>query len=90
MADSLFGAFGRAIHLYPMPPFSPSLIILMVSVDVMHHGRRRPGGKADISRLISIRFRCEPVWPSGKAGKQKDLGSALLSLQKLWSVDTVL
>ena len=35
----------------------------------------------------------EPVWPSGKAGKQRDLGSnhalALLSLQKLWSVDTV-
>ena len=37
----------------------------------------------------------EPVWPSGKAGKQRDLGSnlsasALLSLQKLWSVDIVL
>jgi len=37
---------------------------------------------------------CKPVWPSGKAGKQRDLGSnplrLLLCLQKLWSVDTVL
>ena len=36
----------------------------------------------------------EPVWPNGKAGKRRGLGSnplrALLSLQKLWSVDTVL
>ena len=84
VAASLFGALGRAIHLYPMPPFPPSLIILMVSVDVMHHERRRPGGKACISRLISIRFRWEQVWPSGKAGKQKDLGSNPLRLSFLF------
>ena len=39
---------------------------------------------------------CEPVWPSGKAlgwsakGPRVESASALLSLQKLWSVDTVL
>ena len=34
---------------------------------------------------------CEPVWPSGKAeGPRFECASALLSLQKLWSVDTVL
>ena len=38
----------------------------------------------------------EPVWPSGKAvglyaeGPRFDTASALLSLQKLWFVDTVL
>ena len=34
----------------------------------------------------------EPVWPSGKAseGPRFESASALLSLQKLWSVDTVL
>ena len=36
---------------------------------------------------------CEPVWPSGKVGTEAegprfDAASALLSLQKLWSVDT--
>ena len=38
------------------------------------------------------RTRGEPVWPSGKAlaeGPRFDSTSALLSLQKLWSVDTV-
>ena len=49
------------------------------------------GGKA---RLMSdIPLLSMPVWPSGKAGKWRDLSSnitsALLSLQKLWSVDTV-
>ena len=39
---------------------------------------------------------CEPVWPSGQALGWKaevprfESASALLSLQKLWSVDTVL
>ena len=39
---------------------------------------------------------CEPVWPSGKAlgweaqGLRFESASALLSLQKLWSRDTVL
>ena len=39
---------------------------------------------------------CEPVWPSGKAlgwwaeGPRFESASALLSLQKLWSVDAVL
>ena len=34
---------------------------------------------------------CEPVWPSSKAeGPRFESASALLSLQKLWSVDTVL
>ena len=39
---------------------------------------------------------CEPVWPSGKAlswkaeGPRFESASALLCLQKLWSVDTVL
>ena len=39
---------------------------------------------------------CEPVWPSGMAldwkveRPQFESASALLSLQKLWSVDTVL
>ena len=39
---------------------------------------------------------CEPVWPSGKAlgwkaeGPGFESALALLSLQKLWSVDTVL
>ena len=34
----------------------------------------------------------EPVWLSGKAGKQRDLDSnpPRFSFQKLWSVDTVL
>ena len=32
----------------------------------------------------------ELVWRSGKSGKRRGLGSNLLSLQKLWSVDTVL
>ena len=33
----------------------------------------------------------ESVWPSGKAvGPRFDTASALLSLQKLWFVDTVL
>ena len=38
----------------------------------------------------------EPLWPSGKAygwqaeGPRFESASALLSLQKLWSVDTVL
>ena len=27
---------------------------------------------------------CEPVWPSGKAGKQRDLGSNLLRLSFLF------
>ena len=46
-----------------------------------------------------IKMRCvqrgsEPVWPSGKAlglvsGLRFESASALLSLQKLWSVDTV-
>ena len=31
----------------------------------------------------------EPVWPSGKAGPRFESASALLSLQKLWSVDAV-
>ena len=41
-------------------------------------------------------YRCEPAWPSGKAlvwkaeGPRFESASALLSLQKLWSVDTVL
>ena len=40
--------------------------------------------------------RREPVWPSGKAldwqaeGPRFESASALLHLQKLWSVDTVL
>ena len=40
---------------------------------------------------------CEPVWPSGKMAlvwqaeePRFESASALLSLQKLWSVDTVL
>ena len=34
----------------------------------------------------------EPVWPSGKAveGPRFESALALLSLQRLWSVDTVL
>ena len=51
----------------------------------------------DYVKLCSSHNVCrEPVWPSGKTlgWKQWDLGSksasALLSLQKLWSVDTVL
>ena len=43
--------------------------------------------------MVRLRV-CEPVWPSGKAlgwsaGLQFDSAAALLSLQKLWSVDTV-
>ena len=64
---------------YP-PPFSPSLISLVVSVDVTHH--------------VYLRTQtCEPVlpetlavvslvWPSGKA-------LALLSVRKLCFMDTV-
>ena len=39
---------------------------------------------------------CDPVWPSGKAlgwyteGHRFESASAVLSLQKLWSVDTCL
>ena len=48
------------------------------------------------SCLFDTLFAREPVWPSGKAlgwqaeGPQFESASALLSLQKLWSVDTVL
>ena len=40
-------------------------------------------------------YRCEPVWPSGKAlgwyaeGPRFGTASAVLLLQKLWSVDTL-
>ena len=52
--------------LPPPPPFSPSLISLMVSVDVKHH-----------VYLITCWICSEPVWSSGKAGKagKRDLGS---------------
>ena len=52
----------------------PSLISLMVSVDVKHHGRSR--------RLCCS----EPVWPSGKvlASKHKDFGSIPLRLSFLF------
>ena len=45
------------------------------------------------SAFLGVR---EPVWPSGKAvgweaeGPQFEFASAVLSLQHLWSVDTVL
>ena len=55
---------------YPLPPFSPSLISLMVSVDVKHHVyllTYRPyfraqelcesrGGRPGLPSLISLRF----------------------------------
>ena len=56
----------------------------MVSVDVKHHVHL-------LTILVVSRF-----WPSGKAlgwyaeGPRFESASALLSPQKLWSVDTVL
>ena len=50
---------------------------------------------AQSATLHSHRAQVEPAWPSGKAfgwwaeGPRFDSTSALLSLQKLWSVDTV-
>ena len=48
-------------------------------------------------QCLNSRFLCrEPVWPSGKAlgwqaeGPRFESASALLSLQKVWSMDTVL
>ena len=55
--------------------------------------RHLPGGH--IKLVSSQQDTCEPVWPSGKAlgwqaeGLRFESASALLSLQKLWSVDTV-
>ena len=46
--------------------------------------------------IIICQLSREPLWPSGKAlgwyaeGPRFDTASALLSLQKLWFVDTVL
>ena len=37
-----------------------------------------------IKRKIITQMNGEPVWPSGKAGKQKDLGSNLLRLSFLF------
>ena len=45
----------------------------MVSVDVKHH-----------VYLFTYVNRCKPVWPSGKAGKRKDLGSIPLRLSFLF------
>ena len=62
---------------------SPSLISLTVSVDVKHYV------------LLLLASSCEPVWPSGKAlglvSRRTSVrsASALLSLQKLWFMDTV-
>ena len=64
---------------------SPSLISLTVSVDVKHY-----------VLLLLLASSCEPVWPSGKAlglvSRRTSVrsASALLSLQKLWFMDTVL
>ena len=47
-------------------------------------------------RAIVSENECEPVWPSGKAlgwyaeGPRFESASALLSLRKSWSVDTVM
>ena len=49
-----------------------------------------------LSVSLSLSLDCEPVWSSGKAlgwqaeGPRFESASALLSLQKLWSVDIVL
>ena len=56
--------------------------------------RHLPGGH--IKLVSSQQDTCEPVWPSGKAlgwqaeGLRFESASALLSLQKLWSVNTIL
>ena len=53
-------------------------------------------GKRGDKRRKAVDSVCEPVWPSGKAlgwyaeGTRFESASALLSLQKVWSVDTVL
>ena len=47
-------------------------------------------GPAGVYQEIQDQY-CEPVWPSSKAeGPRFESASALLSLQKLWSVDIVL
>ena len=62
--------------------------------------RSEEGGEAGLSVvnncLAAELFLREPVWPSGKAvgweveGPRFDTESTLLSLQKLWFMDTVL
>ena len=63
----------------------------------MHMGVRdqnhRPSQPRSRHYLRPARFggNCQPLWPSGKAeGPRFESASALLSLEKLWSVDTVL
>ena len=54
----------------PPPPFSPSLISLMVSVDVKHHVyllTLHSLATVDVKKNHSFIYTSEPVWPSGKA-----------------------
>ena len=50
------------------------------------HSSKTKKQKGSSSRMNT----CEPVWPGGKALGRFESASALLSLQKLWSLDTVL
>ena len=55
-----------------------------------------PGARLQKDSGVQEARETEPVWPSGKAGKQKDLSSMPLRLsfsflsKSLWFVDTVL
>ena len=73
------------------PQALPSVGLLMIT-----RVQEAYGGGGGIKGTSVYTTACEPVWPSGKAlgwkaeGLRFESASALLSLQKLWSVDTVL
>ena len=53
-------------------------------------------GQRYVKAVSNVHQTCEPVWPSSKVlgweeeGPRFESASALLSLQKLWSLDAVL